>query len=352
MNDDEEKEENTVDFNDASLSSNSPGVVSTTQETPGSLLDTVLGVSLERTWFGVTRSADDAEKIKMLKPELVSGDDAVNLKMVRLVKKIIDTDHPRYKALAKAYSRLRSHWVDSTTPWVEKGKRVLKKSNQLTFQAGYDDLHAQFLETRALFCDYWPEIIEASRQKLRGVFDPSHYPAELPPKTFSVALFYPSLAADENLKALDPATYEKMKILAEERMKKACSLAETAFAEALQELIARVVHALTPTPDDAGILTIKRLPTRALEAFIDFYDDFKKLRVTDHTELDALVQKALALAGAKDAGELKSSLPAAQSVKEQFESLASTVHLLTGAKPPVRKITKSKKKIEKEEASA
>lgn len=300
------------------------------------LLDTVLGTSLNMTWLGVSRQCSDAEKLVIIKDKTVAGTD---LKMLKISKSLIDTKHKAYKALSKARSRVRGHWSASTMPWVRPGIRVLKKSNYCTFQEEFAKRIAAFEQARADFCAAWDDVVEDAKSRLGELFEPNLYPASLPLDTFQFALEYPSLIGDSSIEALDPAQFAKMKAAAEARLDEACGVAEKAFAAQLQELVGRVVHALTPEVDAGGNVVKKKMGQASLDAFKSFYETFKTLKVADHQELDALCKKALALAEGVDLTSAKTCADVASSVAAQFKGLAESISVTTGAKV-VRKVGK------------
>lgn len=168
------------------------------------LLDTVLGISLNKTWLGITRQCSDAEKLVILRDELAEGAD---LRMLKISKQLINSKHKAYKALSKAASRVRSHWQSSTTPWVKSGVRILKKSNYHTFNEEHAKRIGEFEQARADFCAAWTDVVEDAKSRLGTMFEASLYPASLPLETFTFGLEWPSLIGDAAMEAMDPSQY-------------------------------------------------------------------------------------------------------------------------------------------------
>lgn len=307
------------------------------------ILETVLGTELSRTWLGVTRTANDDEKHSFLSDDI---NDSPAHKMLGVSYRIINTKHPGYKNLSKAGSRIRSVWIDSTLPWVKRGVRILNKKNYNSFHEEYNKYLESFNKIAEVFCtEVWPSLVDEAKEKWGSYFNPALYPLTLPLDTFSFSLGYPDLEEASSLEALDPARYAKQKALAASRIKVCCEAAEKAFSQGLQGILASLQEALTPGVDEQGNLVTKKVPTTTIKALNNFYKEFQTVSITDHHELDALFQKALALTNDIDFANIKTAPETAIDVKKSLADIASSIHLVTGAAPapvPIRKLTLKK----------
>lgn len=315
-----------------------------TTPNPEEILDTILGTELERTWLGVTRTASDTERHSFLSEDL-HGSPAASFLGVSY--KIINTKHPGYRSLTKSASQVRTCWVHHTLPWVKRGIRILRKANYDLFHDHLNKLLEDFNKHAAIFCtEVWPHLVEDAKTKWGSYFNPSLYPVTLPEGTFSFSLGYPDLEESSALASLDPAKYAQMKKQAAARVEICCQVAEKSFAAGLQQILASLQDALTPGTDAAGNLIHKKVPTTTIKALSNFYKEFKEVSITDHHELNALFEKALNLTTSTDFKEVKSIPEMAASMKKELSSLASSIHLVTGATPvstPVRKLNLKKK---------
>lgn len=303
------------------------------------MLDTVMGSRLSQTSFGMTRVVSDFELDSLLQLDVLQG----AKELLKVNQKLINTKNPLYRDLARAIGCVRMSWKRNTTPWVQPGVRVLKKSNYNKLQDDYQEAYSIFKDIREIFCTKsWPTLVEEAKKKWGKRFNPALYPMEMPTTSFDFQLEFPSLEGDPSLEAMDSKAYKKMKELAEQRLQESCALAEKGFAAGLHQILASLQNTLTPEFTASGDLIQKKYPTKTLNALEEAYKSFKSLAVTDHHELDILFNRVFDLTKGVDFRDLKTNVEAAKEVKDQLATIATTLHVATGEPPPKRKITKQK----------
>jgi hypothetical protein len=143
-------------------------------------------------------------------------------------------------------------------------------------------------------------IKDAARQKLGSLFNPNDYPATLD-NVFEISWEYPPIEPPRYLVALNPGVYRAEQDRVQRRFEAAVAMAENAFAENLQELVAHLVERLTDEPDG----TKKTFRASAIENFKEFYENFKHMNVRSNAQLENLIEQANSLVAGVDVKDLR-----------------------------------------------
>ncbi|MDB4516908.1 hypothetical protein N9089_04835, partial [Crocinitomicaceae bacterium] len=93
------------------------------------LREETTAVRLRRTKWGVAKTLDKSQKEIAASPFGASGD------KLSASKKLIDTKHPKVKAVTSIFNRVGEYWKSVTVPYPEDGIRLIRTESVAEFDA-------------------------------------------------------------------------------------------------------------------------------------------------------------------------------------------------------------------------
>jgi len=273
------------------------------------LQEQAAGVGLSWTWLGIKKTLKGEEKEKAA--ELWDA----NPEVLSLSKKIINTKNEFYSVLTKIKSRVTNLWLESSLPWVETGVRLIRKENIQSFKDECDQSAERLHDAATLLTKNWEGIKQEAKKDLGDLFCEANYPTD-PTSLFGFELTWPNLNPPEYLKTIDPALYEAEKARISAAFDKALELANEAYGNELYKLVTDMVARLRPNEDG----TQKKIKSTSIDSMNEFFENFKKMKVTSSAELTKLIEDAQSIMCGVDSKTLKDSTNRANVVK-QFEDL-------------------------------
>lgn len=177
--------------------------------------------------------------------------DASQLRLTTLLY----AQHPAIKELAAAKTAVKELWQSFTLPYPsESGVRLFpvrsdtEEERQQEVREFLEHMHDKIGDFRAAvtnLAEQWPDVLEASRESLRGVYQPENYPAADELHHHIRCVFEPfNFELPDYLKHVSPKEYAKQADLLnrkfEEVVHKQSQLIEEAMASSLNQMVASV----------------------------------------------------------------------------------------------------------------
>lgn len=175
---------------------------STSSNTPGDRLQAeTTAVRLHIRWPGIRKTLDDTQK------QRAADAFEADLKSLSAAKKLLDTSHPKFKAVSKVRSQAVAYWRGVTLPYIEPGVRLIRRGDV----SSYDTQMARYSEELTVAVeqldDCYGELIQQARARLGDLFSSEDYPASLS-DLFSLRWDYPSSSPPDYLRQVAPELYQ------------------------------------------------------------------------------------------------------------------------------------------------
>ena len=287
-----------------------------------------VGVSLERSQFGVSRKLSNDQK-----EEIANLFDA-EAHRLSAGKKLLNKRHKKYLRVTSALNRARDCWMDSTLPYPDPGIRLIRRDRVQDFDermtAIRSELRAAAVELEMV---YRSELIPEARETLGDVFDANDYPAEIAGE-FDVQWGFPNVEPGEYLRQISPKLYEQEQERVRARFEEAISQAEQAFASEFANAVQHLVDRLTPGADGKE----KTFKDTTVANLVEFFNRFGQLDVGSNVALTTLVEEAKAVVQGVDAKNLRKDATARGAIRESMQQLCTKLDAMIVARPK-RKIT-------------
>lgn len=250
-----------------------------TASTPAHRLRVITAaVRLTFMWFGIRKTLTTEQKNQAAESFGAEG------QYLSAGKKLLDTKHPAFKTLTGVRHRIVSYWKHMTLPFPDAGVRLIRQHDLDTFNANMHQLRDELDEAVWRLDEHYAELKSAARERLGRLFNASDYPESLQ-GLFHVAWDFPNVEPPEYLRELSPDVYRQECQRVAARFDEAIQLAEQAFIEELQQLVAHLTERLTGQVDGKP----KIFRDSAVENLTEFFDRFRRLNVRSNRELDELV---------------------------------------------------------------
>jgi hypothetical protein len=279
-------------------------------------------VKVSFSWLGTRRSLSDAQT-----RQAATQFDA-DAELVSAYKKLIDTKHPAFKAVNQVKSQVVNYWRGITMPYPTEGVRLIKRDDIEGFNRRMQEFRDALQAAVANLQLEYETLKARARENLGALYDSADYPASLEGE-FSINWEYPPVEPPRYLMNFNPELYEQEQARIQQRFEQAVAMAESSFAEQLQQLVSRLIERLTDKSDG----TPKTFRNTTVENFREFYEQFKRLNIRGNTELDALVSRANDLVAGVDPQDLRDSATRRQELKEQMDEVRSTLDDLLANQP-------------------
>ncbi|MGE0608435.1 MAG: hypothetical protein AB7O62_15170 [Pirellulales bacterium] len=257
---------------------------------------TMAAVRVMFTWFGTKKSLTAEQKEQAAESFGAEG------QFISAGKKLLDTSHEAYKAVTAVRGRVIKLWKSQSLPFPEPGIRLIRQDDVASFDVQMTTCRAELQESVERLDSHYADLVNAARQRLGSLFDPSDYPSSLL-GLFGLAWEFPSVEPPPYLRELSPELFRQEQQRVISRFDEAVRLAEEAFATELSRLVNHLAERLSG--DDDGRTKIFR--DSAIENFQEFFTRFRTLNVRSSVELDTLVEPARRMLQGIDPQELRDS---------------------------------------------
>ena len=254
----------------------------TPRSTPGDRLQAeTTAVRLHIRWPGIRKSLDDTQKRR------AADAFEADLKSLSAAKKLLDTSHPKFKAVSKVRSQAVTYWRGVTLPYIEPGVRLIRRGDVSSFDNQLAQLSQELRQAVDQLDDCYGELIQQARVRLGDLFSSEDYPATLS-DLFEISWDYPSSSPPDYLRQVAPDLYQAECLRVRHRFSEAVELAESAFAEELATLVNHLAGKLAGEDDGKP----KVFRDTAVTNLLEFFDRFQHLNINSDAQLDQLVVRA------------------------------------------------------------
>lgn len=242
---------------------------------------TMGAVRLSFSWLGTQRRLDNRHA------RMAADTFQADAERVRASKILINTKHPAYRAATIIKSQAQAYLRGISLPYPQPGVRLVRRDDIEAFEAQMATFRARLSEAVDNLRDHYEALKADARERLGELYNPADYPTTLD-NVFTLSWEYPSVEPPKYLLRFNPELYAQEQARIQQRFEQAVVLAENAFAERLQELVAHLLDKLNDSADGQP----KTFQKSTIENFREFYASFKRMNVRGNTELEALISRA------------------------------------------------------------
>ncbi len=282
-------------------------------------------------WLGTRKTLSTTQKAQAAESFGAEGD------FLSAGKKLLDTKHPRFKAVTSVRNRARSYWTSLSLPFPEPGIRLLRQDSLETFQQQMMQFKDELTEAVGQLDEQYAELRTAAAQRLGSLYNAADYPLSLV-DAFDVSWDFPSVEPPSYLQQLNPELYAQECERVQARFNEAVQLAEQAFTEELSSLVTHLTERLAGHDDGRP----KIFRDTVVENLHDFFERFRSLNVRSNEQLDSLVSQCQQVVEGVAPQTLRDSSERRQDVATQLSAVQSTLDGLLVDRPR-RRIIRSPK---------
>jgi uncharacterized protein YukE len=286
------------------------------------LRTTMAAVRVSLSWFG-TRKTLTAEQ-KSQAADTFGAEGA----FLSAGKKLLDTKHEKFKTVTAVKGRIISLWKSMSLPYPEPGIRLIRQDLIETFDSKMQSLKQELDEAVEQLDRHYEQLKSAARNRLGSLYNPADYPVSLR-GLFSVTHDFPSVEPPQYLAELSPDLYRQECERVAARFDEAVRLAEQAFMEELQELVAHLTERLTGQADGRP----KIFRDSAVGNLTEFFQRFRQLNVRSNDQLDDLVAQCQQIVRGVEPQSLRDDQGVRQHVAQQLSQVENVLDSLLVERP-------------------
>ena len=277
------------------------------------LQTTMAATRVSFTWFGTRKTLTPEQKTE------AAGTFGAAGQFLSAGKKLIDTSHPKFKAVTTVRGQAIDFWRSLSIPFPEPGLRLVQQERVEEFQDGMTGFKRELDVVVRELDRHFDTLKSAASQRLGRLFDPSDYPATLV-GLLEVAWDFPSIEVPSYLRDIDPDLYRQECQHMQARFEEAVHLAEQAFIDELAKLV-RLTERLAGQDDGRP----KIFRDTAIGNLPEFFTQFQSLNVGSNEELDRLVKQCERVVEGVEPQELRDSQSLRQHVATQLAGVQASL---------------------------
>ena len=278
------------------------------------LRDSSAAVRLSFNWMGVRRTLTPHQRAVAADSFGAEGD------FLSAGKKLLDTKHPKFKALTAIRGEAVSMWKSISLPWPEPGIRLIHREQIEDFDNRATSIASRLDEAVVDLDGHYDELRHAARDRLGSLFNASDYPVSLA-GAFSMSWDFPSVDPPGYLRQVNPELYEQECDRVRSRFAEAIRLAEEAFTAELSELLSHLCERLNGDRDGKP----KVFRDTAVSNLTEFFNRFRSLNVGSNAELDRLVEQTQCVLRGVRPNSLRQSDGLRQHITTQLSGVQSVL---------------------------
>lgn len=286
------------------------------------LRTTMMAARLSFTWFGTRKSLSREQRCQAADSFGAKGD------FLSAGKKLIDTQHAKFRAVTAVRSRASSYWKGLSLPYPETGVRLIRQDSIDTFNRQMDVFKVELDEAASDLDSHYEELMSAARDRLGSLYSSTDYPATLQ-GMFAVDWDFPSVEPPEYLRRLNPELYEQECERVRGRFDEAVRLAEAAFVDEFAQVVSHLCERLSGENDGRP----KVFRNSAVDNLREFFERFRGLNVGTNSELDRLVEQAQQIVGGVQPQNLRNDTDLRRRVATQLSGVQATLDGLLVDRP-------------------
>lgn len=279
-------------------------------------------VRVSFTWFGTRKTLSQQQRAQAAESFGAEGE------FLSAGKKLLDTKHPRFKAVTSVRNRVGGYWRSMSLPYPETGVRLIRQDAIDTFNEQLALFKLELDDAVANLDEQFLSLKQAARDRLGSLYEEDDYPASLA-GLFDVAWDYPSVEPPTYLQQLNPELFEQESRRVAARFDEAVQLAEQAFLEELDKLVSHLTDRLAGGDDGRP----KIFRDSAVENLQEFFDRFRSLNVRSNEQLDTLVSRCRQVVSGVEPQHLRDDQGLRQQVATQLSGVQSVLDGLLVDRP-------------------
>ncbi len=273
-------------------------------------------------WFGTRKTLSSDQKAQAAESFNAEG------QFLSAGKKLIDTRHPKFKAVTAVRSRAASYWKAISLPYPEPGLRLIRQEEVEDIVTRMERFQDELEESVVDLDEHFSELKSAARERLGDLFDESDYPHSLD-GLFQMTWDFPSVGPPEYLRRLSPQLYAEECQRVQGRFDEAMRLAEQAFLDELAKLVDHLTERLSGNTDGNP----KVFRDSAVSNLNEFFERFQHLNVRSNEQLDDLVERAQQVVQGVQPQQLRDNQGLRQQVASQLSGVQSVLDGLLVDRP-------------------
>ena len=137
------------------------------------LRTTMAAVRVSFTWLGVRKTLTAEQCAEAAEPF------GANVQFLSAGKKLIDTNHPVYKAVTAVRGKVQSYWKSLSLPYPEPGLRLIRQDKIDEFAAKMREFQEELAEAVETLDRRYAELKATARNRLGSLYNSTDYPASL-----------------------------------------------------------------------------------------------------------------------------------------------------------------------------
>lgn len=286
------------------------------------LRTTMAAVRVALSWLGVRKTLTPQQKAQAADAFGAEG------AFLSAGKKLLDTNHPAYKAVTGVRGRIVSLFRGMSLPYPESGIRLIRQDDIQTFDVQMTTLKADLAEAVADLDRHYAELKRSARQRLGRLYNDADYPASLR-DMFDVTWDFPSVEPPNYLQQVNPQLYRQECERVAARFNEAVKLAEEAFVSELAKLVSHLTERLSGTEDGKP----KVFRDSAVENLSEFFQRFRHLNIGSSDQLDQLVDQVQAIVRGVQPQELRDKDSLRQFMATELSAVQATLDGLLVDRP-------------------
>ena len=286
------------------------------------LRTTMAAMRLSFTWFGVRKSLTTEQKAEAAEAFGAEGD------VLSAGKRLINTKHPKYKAVTGLRNRALSYWKALSLPFPEPGIRLVKQDHIDAIDSRMRSFKEELLQQVVELDDHYGELKLAARIRLGRLYNENDYPISLA-GLFDMTWDWPSVEPPPYLRQLSPSLYQEECRRVQARFDEAVRLAEDAFVEELSQLVSHLTERLSGNEDGRP----KIFRDSAVGNLTTFFERFRELNIRSSEQLDDLVDQAQSVVRGVQPQQLREDGTLRQRMATELSGVGSVLDALLIDRP-------------------
>ena len=295
------------------------------------LRTTTAAVRVSLKWFGTRKSLTAEQKAEAAEPFNAEA------KFLSAGKKLLDTNHPAYKAVTAVRGKVVAYWKALSLPYPEPGIRLIRQDRLEDFAAKMQEFQQDLAEAVDALDRRYTDLKTIARQRLGTLFNSSDFPTTLV-GLFVISFDFPSVEPPDYLQRLNPELYQQECQRVQSRFDEAVRLAEEAFTAELAKLVSHLTERLSGQEDNRP----KIFRDSVIENLSDFFQRFRQLNVSSSEQLDQLVSQGQRVIRGVDAQSLRDNEGLRQHVATEMSRVSSVLDGLLVDRPRRNILRRSK----------
>jgi len=286
------------------------------------LRSTMCATRISFEWFGTRKSLTRDQKTQAAESFGAEGT------FLSAGKKLLDTGHPRFRAVNAVRQRVRSYWTSISLPFPESGIRLLRQDTLTTFQDQMNVFVEELNEAVSQLDEQYLSLKSVAEERLGSLFNDDDYPMTLT-GLFEMTWDFPSVEPPDYLRQLNPELYEQECQRVQSRFEEAVRLTEDAFLGELSQLVSHLTDRLSGQSDGRP----KVFRDSAIGNLHEFFERFRSLNVRSNEQLDVLVAQCQGIVQGIQPQELRKRGELRQQVASELSGVQAALDGLLSDRP-------------------